>query len=95
VLEKGMLPAIVLHHSDSPVQFHSNVSEIGLIPWTGGIGYLDSGFGNSYKNVSFQDAFVNYGKIVMSHFADRVPIWWTFNEPLLSSRSGKSIDTVI
>jgi beta-glucosidase/6-phospho-beta-glucosidase/beta-galactosidase len=33
----------------------------------------------------FEDAFVNYGKIVLSHFADRVPIWVTFNEPLIYS----------
>ncbi|KAJ4376051.1 hypothetical protein N0V83_001332 [Neocucurbitaria cava] len=94
VLEKGMLPAIMLHHTDSPFQFYSNISEIGIASGTG-IGYTDSGFQRSYKNVSYEDAFVNYGKIVMTHFADRVPIWWTFNEPLLGSRNGKSIDTVI
>lgn len=94
VLEKGMLPAIVLHHTDSPLEFYSNISDIAIKPGTG-IGYTDSGFQRSYKNVSYEDAFVNYGKIVMTHFADRVPIWWTFNEPLLGSRNGKSIDTVI
>lgn len=94
VLEKGMLPAIVLHHTDTPIQFYSNISNIPIKAGTG-IGYSDSGFQLSYKNVSFEDAFVNYGKIVMAHYADRVPIWWTFNEPLLGSRNGKSIDTVI
>lgn len=94
VLEKGMTPAIVLHHSDSPLQFFGNYSEIPIAPRTG-IGYIDSGFQRSYKNVSYEDAFVNYGKIVMAHFADRVPIWWTFNEPLLGSRNGKSINAVI
>ena len=59
------------------------------------IGYNDAGFQRSYNNVSFEDAFVNYGKILMTHFADRVPIWRTFNEPLLGSRNGKSINTVI
>jgi beta-glucosidase/6-phospho-beta-glucosidase/beta-galactosidase len=95
VLEKGMLPAIVLYHNDSPLQFYSNISNIFITPGTGGIGYLDSCFQCSYKNVSFEDAFVNYGKIVMTHFADRVPIWWSFNEPLLGARNGKSIDAVI
>jgi beta-glucosidase/6-phospho-beta-glucosidase/beta-galactosidase len=95
VLEKGMLPAIVLHHTDTPFQFYSNITDIAIAPGTGGIGYTDSGFQRSYKNVSYEDAFVNYGKIVMTHFADRVPIFWTFNEPLLGSRNGKSIDTVI
>ncbi|KAF2821974.1 beta-glucosidase-like protein [Ophiobolus disseminans] len=94
VLEKGMLPAVVLHHSDSPFQFYSNISDVPILPGTG-IGYTDSGFQRSYRNVSYEDAFVNYGKVVMTHYADRVPIWWTFNEPLLGSRNGKSIDAVI
>jgi beta-glucosidase/6-phospho-beta-glucosidase/beta-galactosidase len=38
---------------------------------------------------------VNYGKIVITHFADRVRIWWSFNEPLLGARNGRSIDAVI
>jgi beta-glucosidase/6-phospho-beta-glucosidase/beta-galactosidase len=94
VLQKGMLPAIVLHHTDTPLQFYANLSDISIAPGTG-IGYTDSGFQRSYKNVTFEDAFVNYGKIVMAHFAETVPIWWTFNEPLLGSRNGKSINTVI
>ncbi|KAI7653157.1 glycoside hydrolase, partial [Hortaea werneckii] len=40
-------------------------------------------------------AFVNYAKIVMTHYADRVPVWYTYNEPLLYSDNGKSIDHVI
>ncbi|EME85792.1 glycoside hydrolase family 1 protein [Pseudocercospora fijiensis CIRAD86] len=95
VLEKGMHPAIVLHHTDTPFQFYSNISEVSILPGTGGIGYTDSGYQRSYHNISFEDAFVNYGKIVMAHFADRVPIWWTFNEPLLGARNGKSINAVI
>ncbi|KAJ4360373.1 uncharacterized protein N0V89_000935 [Didymosphaeria variabile] len=95
VLEKGMLPAIVLHHTDTPLEFYPNISDIGIAPGTGGVGYTDSGFQRSYQNVSFEEAFVNYGKIVMTHFADRVPIWWTFNEPLLGSRNGHSVNAVI
>jgi beta-glucosidase/6-phospho-beta-glucosidase/beta-galactosidase len=94
VLEKGMLPAVVLHHTDSPLQFYTNISDIPIAGGSG-IGYTDSGFQLSYNNISYQDAFVHYGKIVMTHFADRVPIWWTFNEPLLGSRNGRSIDAVI
>lgn len=96
VLEKGMQPALMLYHNDSPFQFYDgNISNINIMPGTGGIGYLDSCFQCSYKNVSFEDAFVNYGKILMTHFADRVPIWWSFNEPLLGAKNGKSIDAVI
>jgi beta-glucosidase/6-phospho-beta-glucosidase/beta-galactosidase len=96
VLEKGMQPAVVLHHTDTPLQFYGgNISNINIKPGTGGIGYIDAGFQRSYQNVSFEDAFVHYGRVVMTHFADRVPIWWTFNEPLLGARNGKSIDAVI
>ncbi|KAG8625050.1 hypothetical protein KVT40_006801 [Elsinoe batatas] len=75
VIEKGMQPAIVLHHNDSPFQFFNNATDITIAPGT--------------------DAFVNYGKIIMTHFADRVPIWWTFNEPLLGSRDARSVDAVM
>ncbi|KAJ4288424.1 hypothetical protein N0V90_011659 [Kalmusia sp. IMI 367209] len=95
VLEKGMIPAVVLHHTDTPFQFYSNITDVGIEAGTGGIGYTDSGYQRIYQNVSFEDAFVNYGKIVMTHFADRVPIWWTFNEPLLGSRNGKSVNAVV
>lgn len=94
VLEKGMLPTVTLIHMDAPFQFYNNASDIGIAPGTG-IGYIDGGFQRSYKNQSFQDAFVHYGKVLMTHFADRVPIWFTFNEPLLNSRNGKSVDTVL
>jgi beta-glucosidase/6-phospho-beta-glucosidase/beta-galactosidase len=96
VLEKGMEPAVMLYHTDTPLQFYGgNMSNINIAPGTGAIGYTDGCFQCSHQNVSFEDAFVHYGKIMMTHFADRVPIWWTFNEPLLASRNGKSINTVI
>jgi len=94
VLSKGMLPTVTLIHTDTPMQFYANISDI-VIPTGQGIGYSDAGFQSSYKNVSFEDAFVYYGKVLMTHFADRVPIWFTFNEPLLGSRNGKSIDAVL
>lgn len=55
------------------------------------IGYVNGG----YQNETFPDAFVNYAKIVMSHYADRVPVWYTYNEPLLYSQNGQSIYNVI
>ncbi|PSN72556.1 beta-glucosidase-like protein [Corynespora cassiicola Philippines] len=94
ILEKGMQPEICLIHNDGPLQFFNNLTDIAIAPGTG-LGYTDGGFHRSYKNQSFEDAFVHYGKIVMSHFADRVPVWFTFNEPLLTSRNGRSVDAVI
>lgn len=46
-------------------------------------------------NVTFPDAFLNYAKIVMTHYADRVPLWVTINEPQIFSIDSKAIDAVI
>lgn len=40
-------------------------------------------------------SFVNYGKILLAHFADRVPVWVTFNEPLLYSFNFQGVDNVV
>jgi beta-glucosidase/6-phospho-beta-glucosidase/beta-galactosidase len=55
------------------------------------IGYANAG----YQNETFVDAFVNYGKILLANFADRVPIWVTFNEPLLYAFNFQGVDNVI
>lgn len=88
VLEKGMKPAVTLFHFDMPLQFFGNLSTISDDAL---IGYANGG----YQNSTFEGAFVNYGKIVLSHFADRVPIWVTFNELVIYSDNGLSIDHVI
>lgn len=89
ILEKGMTPEVTLLHFDTPLQYYGNNQSTALDPPI--IGYTNGG----YQNETFVDGFVNYAKIVMSHFADRVPVWYTFNEPLLYSYNGKSIDHVI
>ncbi|ORY17322.1 beta-glucosidase-like protein [Clohesyomyces aquaticus] len=94
VISKGMLPTVTLLHTDTPLQFYANYTDTRIAPGAG-IGYIDGGFQRSFKNQSFEDAFVHYGKILMTHFADRVPVWFTFNEPLLGSLNGKSVNAVI
>ncbi|KAK6836818.1 hypothetical protein PG987_007313 [Apiospora arundinis] len=86
-IEKGMEPHVTLLHFDSPLQFFDNPYDRGEVL----IGYNNGG----YSNPKFQDAFVHYGKVVMTHFADRVPVWYTFNEPLLYCDNGKAVDTVV
>ncbi|KAJ5771579.1 hypothetical protein N7520_002108 [Penicillium odoratum] len=39
--------------------------------------------------------FVNYGKVLLTHFSDRVPIWVTFNEPLLYAFNFQGVDNVV
>jgi beta-glucosidase/6-phospho-beta-glucosidase/beta-galactosidase len=39
---------------------------------------------NTSNVAEFRRDFLNYAKIVMTHYADRVPIWATINEPNLS-----------
>jgi beta-glucosidase/6-phospho-beta-glucosidase/beta-galactosidase len=41
------------------------------------------------------DAFVNYGKILLAHYAEKVPIWVTFNEPLLYAFNFQGVDNVV
>jgi beta-glucosidase/6-phospho-beta-glucosidase/beta-galactosidase len=73
ILEKGMKPIVTLIHIDSPLIFYPNVSAeyIGRDPECGFLDYR-------LQDPRFEYAWVNYGKIVMSHFADRVPIWVTW-----------------
>lgn len=89
ILEKGMVPEVTLLHFDTPLQFYGdNLTSAQAPPQ---IGYVNG----AYQNESFPDAFVNYARVAMTHFADRVPVWYTFNEPLLYSYNGVSIDHVI
>lgn len=89
ILSKGMIPVVTLLHFDTPLQFYgSNLSVAADQPL---IGYVNGG----YQNETFIDAFYNYAQIVMSHYADRVPIWFTFNEPLLYSYNGVSVNNVV
>ncbi|KAL6240948.1 hypothetical protein RBB50_012207 [Rhinocladiella similis] len=89
VLQKGMIPAVTLLHFDTPLPFLKNNLTAALTPPRPG--YLDGGFGNE----TFVPAFVNYAQIVMAHYADRVPIWFTFNEPFFWAPSGKSLYSVL
>lgn len=70
VISKGMTPVVTLLHFDTPLQFYANISTAADKPF---VGYVNG----AYQNESFPDAFVNYAKIVMTHFADRVPVWFT------------------
>ncbi|KAI0968517.1 glycoside hydrolase [Xylaria arbuscula] len=73
VLKAGMQPIVTLLHFDSPWLFVSGDNFTAKPD----IGYVNGG----YQNETFVDAFVNYAKIVMAHYGDRVPVWITFNEP--------------
>ncbi|KAL4874325.1 glycoside hydrolase superfamily [Aspergillus karnatakaensis] len=87
VIEAGMQPIVTMLHFDSPLYFlkDSNISA------TPDIGYNNGG----YWHPEFVDAFVHYGKILFTHFADRVPVWTTFNEPLLYAFNFTGIHNVV
>ncbi|KAL6889983.1 glycoside hydrolase family 1 protein [Trichoderma evansii] len=92
-ISKGISPVVTLHHFDTPLQFFGNNQTEILINSSIRcyLGTVNLGFQHNL----FEDAFVNYGKIVMSHFADRVPFWFTFNEPQVGTVNGISVDHVI
>ncbi|KAJ5129969.1 Glycoside hydrolase family 1 [Penicillium bovifimosum] len=87
ILEAGMKPVVTMLHFDSPLMFVAD-DDMKRRP---DIGYNNAG----YQNETFVDAFVNYGKVLLSHYADRVPIWVTFNEPLLYAFNFKGVDHVV
>ncbi|KAH6896616.1 family 1 glycoside hydrolase [Thelonectria olida] len=88
VLEKGMTPEVTLLHFDTPLTFYGNLSTAADRPE---LGYVNG----AYQNETFEDAFVHYAKVAMSHYADRVPTWFTFNEPLLYSYNAKAVNHVV
>ncbi|KAI0515464.1 glycoside hydrolase [Xylaria bambusicola] len=87
VLDAGMLPIVTLFHFDSPWTFVSSDN----FTATPDFGSKNGG----YQNETFVDAFVNYAKIVLTHYSDRVPIWVTFNEPWLYSFNFAGADHVV
>ncbi|KAL2824240.1 glycoside hydrolase superfamily [Aspergillus cavernicola] len=87
ILELGMVPVLTIIHFDSPLYFLKDAN----ISATPDIGYNNGG----YWHPEFVDAFVNYGKILFTHFADRVPVWTTFNEPLLYAYNFTGINNVV
>jgi beta-glucosidase/6-phospho-beta-glucosidase/beta-galactosidase len=89
IIEKGMVPEVTLIHFDTPIQFYGNNLLSAAAPPE--IAYVNG----AYQNETFPDAFVNYAKIAMTHFSDRVSTWYTFNEPFLHSYNCKSVYHVI
>jgi beta-glucosidase/6-phospho-beta-glucosidase/beta-galactosidase len=97
ILSKGMIPIVTITHFDTPLALYG-----------GGKGYLapvaaaamNSSYGLGgvtfeYSNSQFEEAYVNYAKIALSHFADRVPIWITFNEPQIGSANATAVTNVL
>ncbi len=85
-LEYGITPIATLTHFDTPLMFTGgNLLRDNILT------YLNGG----YDNATFVDAFVNYGKIVLTHYADRVPIWVGFNEPFLYSGNPIGVKNVV
>ncbi|OJJ31947.1 hypothetical protein ASPWEDRAFT_161048 [Aspergillus wentii DTO 134E9] len=87
VLDAGMQPVVTMLHFDSPLMFVASDNRSA---------HPDIGYNNAgYQNETFVDAFVNYAQILLTHYGDRVPIWVTFNEPLLYSYNFQGVDNVV
>ncbi|KAL4749338.1 hypothetical protein BDW72DRAFT_214146 [Aspergillus terricola var. indicus] len=87
ILEVGMLPVVTMIHFDSPLYFLEGSS----VSATPDVGASNGG----YWHPEFVESFVNYGKILFTHYADRVPVWVTFNEPLLYAFNFTGIHNVV
>ncbi|KAE8365577.1 glycoside hydrolase superfamily [Aspergillus caelatus] len=94
IIEKGMVPVITLTHFDLPLQFfdYPQALDEGLSKTElQYLSYLTAG----YSNDTFSDAFVNYAKIVLSHYADRVPTWFTFCQPPEIGNTTKAVYNIL
>ncbi|KAL4802078.1 glycoside hydrolase superfamily [Aspergillus unguis] len=87
VLDAGMQPIVTVTHFDSPLVFLQGENYSTDL----GVGVSNGG----YHNETFVDAFVNYGKILFTHFADRVPFWITFNEPIIFTYDFAGLNNVV
>ena len=94
VLEKGMVPVITLTHFDLPLQFFEDPQALGQNLTKEELQNLDY-ITTGYSNDTFTDAFVNYAKIVLTHYADRVPVWVTFTQPPALGSGTKAVYNVI
>ncbi|CZT21588.1 related to beta-glucosidase [Ramularia collo-cygni] len=94
VLEKGMQPVVTLFHFDTPLQFYGGGQEYILQYLQTKINF-GLGGNSGFSNATFEDAYVHYATLVMSHYADRVPYWITINEPQASASNGVAVNTVL
>lgn len=85
-LEYGLTPMVTLTHFDTPLIFNGGKNVSG--------DYVLNNYAG-YANETFVEAFVNYGKIVLAHYAEKVPLWVGFNEPFLYSGYPVSIKHVV
>ena len=86
ILASGMKPMVTLLHFDSPFEFIRD-----SVLQKPEFGYHHAGWDNS----TWPKAYVSYGKLVMSLYADRVPLWVTINEPMLYAANAKGVDNVV
>lgn len=96
VLEKGMKPILTLHHFDTPLQFYGGGEEYLYQLAVAQAETTFGTFGNwAFQNNTFEDAYVNYAQIIMARYAEKVPMWVTFNEPQIGTINGAAVDHVL
>ncbi|KAM4064101.1 glycosyl hydrolase family 1 protein [Hirsutella rhossiliensis] len=89
VLEKGMVPVATMLHFDTPCALIKTANGSGIeVP---DLHFDNMGFWNEH----FVESFVNYGKILLAHFADRVPMWVTVNELMINTFNFTGFDNVV
>lgn len=75
-LQYGIKPMVTIAHADEPYEFIMNGGNVSRA-------YFSTNSGAA--NATFVDSFVYYARILFAHYADRVPIWITINEPYYES----------
>lgn len=86
VLASGMKPIVTIMHWDTPYAFIRDSV----------VTHLDVGYHHGgWENETFYDAYVDYGKLVLALYGDRVSHWVTFNEPMLYITNAKGVNNTI
>lgn len=80
----GITPIVTLTHYDTPL----NIVDVDTKPVLGG-------FSTGYSQDEFIQDFVYYGKVIMSNFADRVPIFITLNQPSAAAENVQGMKNFI
>lgn len=74
-----MLPIVSIMHFDTPFEFVAG--EVDVYPIFDKQSLFN--YSGGFYNETWSEAFLYYGKIVLTHYADRVPIWISNNSPFL------------
>lgn len=93
ILEYGMKPIVSIMHFDTPYVYVAEDLENETIPVQHKQSFYNYNAG--MQNSTWATGFVNYGKIVLAHYSDRVPIWISTATPWLFAYNDTGVRNIV